>query len=77
MHASWLNQVEIYFSVVQRKVVAPNDVHTLNEVESRLLDFQQHYEQIATPFEWKFTKNDLNALLERIAAHHADRTLAA
>jgi hypothetical protein len=78
VHASWLNQVEIYFSVVQRKVVSPNDFHFLSAVESRLLDFQQHYEQIATPFEWKFTKNDLNALLERIAAHdHADRTLAA
>ena len=69
MHASWLNQVEIYFSVVQRKVVSPNDFHTLDEVETRLLDFQQYYEQIATPFEWKFTKDDLNALLERIAAH--------
>ena len=78
VHASWLNQVEIYFSVVQRKVVSPNDFHTLDEVESRLLDFQQYYEQIATPFEWKFTKNDLNALLERIAGHEdADRTLAA
>jgi hypothetical protein len=78
VHASWLNQVEIYFSVVQRKVVAPNDFHTLNEVESRLLEFQQHYEQIATPFEWKFTKKDLNALLERIAAHSdAERTRAA
>ena len=69
VHASWLNQVEIYFSVVQRKVVSPNDFHTLDEVEARLLDFQQYYEQIATPFEWKFTKDDLNALLERIAAH--------
>src|SRR6202165_6050843 len=68
-HASWLNQVEIYFSVVQRKVISPNDFRDLSAVESRLLDFQQHYEQIATPFEWKFTKNDLNALLERIAAH--------
>ena len=78
VHASWLNQVEIYFSVVQRKVISPNDFHTLSDVESRLLDFQQHYEQIATPFEWKFTKNDLNALLERIAAHDdADPTLAA
>ena len=48
MHASWLNQVEIYFSVVQRKVVSPNDFHTLDEVEARLLDFQQYYEQIAT-----------------------------
>src|SRR3954470_524134 len=69
VHASWLNQVEIYFSVVQRKVVSPNDFHTLDEVEARLLDFQQYYEQIATPFEWKFTKDDLNALLQRIAAH--------
>ena len=78
VHASWLNQVEIYFSVVQRKVVSPNDFRDLSDVESRLLDFQQHYEQIATPFEWKFTKNDLNALLERIAAHdNADPALAA
>jgi DDE superfamily endonuclease len=78
VHASWLNQVEIYFSVVQRKVISPNDFHTLDEVEARLLDFQQYYEQIATPFEWKFTKDDLNALLERIAAHdNADPALAA
>lgn len=78
VHASWLNQVEIYFSVVQRKVVSPNDFHNLDEVEARLLDFQQYYEQIATPFEWKFTKDDLNALLERIAAHeHAALTPAA
>jgi len=69
VHASWLNQVEIYFSVVQRKVVSPDDFHTLDEVETRLLDFQQYYEQIATPFEWKFTKDDLNALLERISTH--------
>ena len=69
VHASWLNQVEIYFSVVHRKVASPNNFRDLSDVESRLLDFQQHYEQIATPFEWKFTKDDLNALLERIAAH--------
>jgi hypothetical protein len=77
VHASWLNQVEIYFSVVHRKVVSPDDFRDLSDVESRLLDFQQHYEQIATPFEWKFTKNDLNALLERIADHDtADPALA-
>ena len=69
VHASWLNRVEIYFSVVQRKVVSPNDFHNLDEIEARLLDFQQYYEQIATPFEWKFTKDDLNALLARIAVH--------
>ena len=69
IHASWLNQVEIYFSVVQRKVVTPNDVTDLDHVAARLLAFQDHYEQIAAPFEWKFTKNDLHALLNRIAAH--------
>lgn len=70
VHASWLNQVEIYFSVVQRKVLTPNDFRDIAEVETRLLAFQQHYEQIATPFEWKFTKADLHALLRRVAAHH-------
>jgi hypothetical protein len=77
-HASWLNQVEIYFSVVQRKVLAPNDFHNLDELETRLLEFQQYYQQIATPFEWKFTTADLNDLLARIAAHqHAQLTPAA
>jgi hypothetical protein len=54
---------------VQRKVIAPNDFHNLDEVENRLLDFQEYYQQIATPFEWKFTKADLEDLLDRIAAH--------
>jgi DDE superfamily endonuclease len=69
IHASWLNQVEIYFSVVQRKLLTPNDFHSLNELETRLLQFQDYYQQIATPFEWKFTKADLNDLLARISAH--------
>jgi hypothetical protein len=69
VHASWLNQVEIYFSVIQRKVLTPNDFENLDAVKRRLLDFQTHYEQIATPFEWRFTTTDLHALLARIAAH--------
>lgn len=67
IHASWLNQVEIYFSVVQRKVLTPNDFSSLIEVEERLLRFQEHYEQVAQPFEWKFTRADLNRLLSRLA----------
>ena len=66
VHASWLNQIEIYFSVVQRKVLTPNDFADLAEVETRLLDFQDHYEQIAQPFEWKFTSADLHALLAKL-----------
>jgi DDE superfamily endonuclease len=66
IHASWLNQAEIYLSVVQRKVLQPNDFEDLNALEQRLLDFGRHYEQIATPFEWKFTRRDLDRLLDRL-----------
>ena len=66
VHASWLNQVEIYFSIIQRKVLTPNDFSSLDEVKSRLFQFQERYEQIAQPFEWKFTKNDLSKMLSKI-----------
>jgi hypothetical protein len=67
VHASWLNQAEIYFSVVQRKVLVPNDFHDLHQVEANLMAFQQRYETAATPFEWKFTRGDLALLLKRLA----------
>jgi len=67
VHASWLNQVEIYFSVIQRKVLTPNDFSDLQELETRLLGFQGHYEQVARPFQWKFTRRDLERLLRRVA----------
>jgi len=66
VHASWLNQIEIYFSIVQRKVLTPNDFTSLADVEDRLLRFQEHYEAIAQPFEWRFTRYDLLALLNRL-----------
>jgi len=65
VHASWLNQIEIYFSIVQRKALTPNDFPSLAAVEERLLDFQSYYEAIAQPFEWQFTRHDLAALLNR------------
>lgn len=67
VHASWLNQVEIFFSVVQRKVLTPNDFVDLTDVESRLLAFERRYEHTAVPFEWKFTRADLAKLMERLA----------
>jgi hypothetical protein len=67
VHASWLNQVEIYFSVIQRKVLTPNDFSSLAEVADRLLAFQTYYEQIAKPFEWKYTRADLQELMQKIS----------
>jgi DDE superfamily endonuclease len=66
VHASWLNQIEIYFSIVQRKVLSPNDFLDLGEVAHRLLAFQRRYEQTAVPFDWRFTRADLEDLLRRL-----------
>lgn len=77
VHASWLNQVEIYFSVLQRKVLTPNDFTSLHDVEDRILRFQRHYEQIARPFQWKFTRRELEDLMRRLARHDVALRLAA
>ncbi len=66
VHASWLNQVEIYFSILQRKALTPNDSPSLEALQERILGFQRHYESIARPFQWKFTRQDLNALLNKL-----------
>ena len=67
-HASWLNQVEIYFSVVQRKVLTPNVFHSLAQLEEALLAFQQRYEKSAAPFQWTFNREDLAKLMIRLRA---------
>ena len=77
VHASWLNQIEIYFSIVQRKVLTPNDFKSLQDVSPRLLGFERHYEQIAEPFEWKFTRQDLAQLLEKLGTDDAPLRRAA
>jgi hypothetical protein len=68
IHSSWLNQVEIYLSIVQRKCLTPNDFASLAAVQERLLGFQRRYEQAAKPFAWRFTRADLARLLKRLAA---------
>ncbi len=77
IHASWLNQVELYFSIVQRKALTPNDFDSLEALAERLLGFSDHYRQIAQPFEWTFTRTDLDRLLARIDAHEPQLKLAA
>jgi hypothetical protein len=69
VHASWLDQIEIFFSIVQRKVVTPNDFTSLDQVEDRLAAFEQRYNATARPFRWKFTPADLEDLLARIERH--------
>jgi transposase len=67
-HASWLDQAEIYFSVVQRKVLTPNDFTNLDQIRERLAAFEVRYNTIARPFSWKFTRTDLHDLLNHLDA---------
>ncbi|MGW0916642.1 transposase [Streptomyces sp. NPDC002784] len=73
VHASWLNQIEILFSIVQRKVVAPNDFTNLDQVRNRLRTFEDRYNATAQPFQWKFTTSDLDDLLARLDRHQPGR----
>jgi transposase len=67
VHASWLNQAEIVFSITQKKAISPNDFASLEELASTLLAFMDRYNQSARPFNWKFTAADLARLLDRIS----------
>jgi hypothetical protein len=71
VHASWLNQVEIYFSMVQRKVLTPNDSADLHELELRIKLYEELTNKQPRPFDWKFTKYDLFDLLQRLARRKA------
>jgi hypothetical protein len=77
VHASWLNQTEIFFSIVQRKLLEPNQYHDLALLARTLNHFEQHWNEVAQPFEWNFTRHDLATLIERLALHEPQLRLAA
>jgi transposase len=76
VHASWLNQIEIVFSVIQRKVIKPTDFNNLDALAQRLTDFEPRYNATAKPFDWTFTRADLAELCRRIDAHRPVGTAA-
>jgi hypothetical protein len=75
-HASWLNQIEIYFSIVQGKVLTPKDFQNRNELADDLLCFQTYYEEVAKPFQWKFTRRDLDRVLAKLEDSSKNRVAA-
>ena len=60
------HQAEIYFAIVQRKALTPNDFADLDALAARITAFEAHYRQVARPFDWTFTRTDLEALLAPI-----------
>jgi DDE superfamily endonuclease len=77
VHASWLNQIEIYYSIVQRKVLEPNSYDNLADLAHTLNAFEHRWNEIAEPFDWRFTRDDLATLIDRLAAHQPQLQLAA
>ncbi len=71
-HGSWLNQIEIYFSIVQRKALSPNDFTDLDAIIDRLNALGASYNQYARPFKWKFTTTDLDEPLTRLDCHQRE-----
>ena len=67
VHASWLNQIEIVFSVIQKKVLTPSDFASLDQLSTALLAFTDRYNQTAKPFSWKYTAANLADLLAQIS----------
>ena len=73
VHASWLNQIEVYFSLLQRKVLTPNDSTNLLELALRIRLYEELTNKEPKPFDWKFTKYDLFDLLQRLARREVAR----
>ena len=77
IHASWLNQIEIFFSILQRQLLCPNAFPSLFELEDSILAFQERYQDRAKPFAWKYTRNDLARLLGRLATDSVPLAISA
>jgi len=73
VNASWLNQVEVYFSMLQRKVLRPNDSADLQELELRIKLYEELTNRDPRPFDWRFTKYDLFDLLQGLARRETAR----
>ena len=63
VRASWLDQIEIWFSIVQRKLLVPNHFRSCAELEAAIAAFIAHYNETAQPIQWTYTVEKLEAKL--------------
>jgi DDE superfamily endonuclease len=69
VHSSWLNQIEIYFSILKRKALTPADFADVEQVGRRIAGFERYYNRWAEPFRWRYTREKLAAYLKRLGQH--------
>ena len=60
-HASWLNQVEIFFSILERRLLKHGAFDSEADLAEQLLCFVETYNQSAKPFQWTYTGKVLSA----------------
>lgn len=60
-HASWVNQVELFFSILQRKVITNGNFASRDDLIDKLLAFIATYDQTARPFKWTYAADPLVA----------------
>jgi hypothetical protein len=58
-------------------MLEPNDFDNLGDVARTLNDFERHWNEIAEPFDWRFTRDDLAALIDRLRPYEPQLQLAA
>lgn len=59
-HASWLKQGEVYFSILTRKVLTPNNFESVHHLIQKVIRFQDLHSRVAKPFNWRFTRDNLH-----------------
>lgn len=62
-NASWLDQIEIWFSVLQRKHLQPNHFLSTKDLERSLNEYIAYYNQAAKPINWTYTVDKLEQKL--------------
>jgi transposase len=74
IHASWLNQIEIVFSILGRKALHPADFTDLDALTARLEAFAPRFTATAAPFDWRFGRAELADLCRRLDMHRSAGT---
>ncbi|MCH9035223.1 MAG: transposase, partial [Planctomycetes bacterium] len=55
-HASWLNQIEIWFGTLARKLIRRGNFTSVADLENKIIKFIQYYdENLAHPYRWTYT----------------------
>ncbi len=60
-HASWLNQVELFFSILERRLLRRGEFDSVDHLAERVIAFIKDYNRRAAPFRWTYDGRPLRA----------------